>query len=468
VVTLGLALGLALGALGVLVWLGAYVGLTFGARAVVEAEAHEVVSHVLQPDGRLDADAYAWGQPHHRFLEPRIDPYFLRVFDAEGRLLRASENVARLRAPMPAPAPPTEAGLFRPLRPFPVGARRLYAVTEEVVGPDGTPVGLVEVARYDPELDRQLVRVGVGLGAGYLLVWTALIGLVSIVGGRVVRPLEAITTSAQALSPEHLEGRVPVPPDADRETAELAEALNAALGRIEDAFREVRRFTADAAHELQTPLTVMLGHVDVALRREREPAAYRETLRLLRDEVERLTQTVRGLLALARLDQSRQGLEVAPVDLVRLVEGEVEAARHRAEERGLTLRLTADAGGAVLGHEPLLRDVVRNLLDNAVKYTEAGEVAVRVEEEGDGVRLVVADTGPGIPEENLPNVTARFHRARAVQHVPGSGLGLALVQQVVRHHGGALSVTSVPGRGTTVTVVFPRHRLPAEPDLIPA
>jgi signal transduction histidine kinase len=465
-VTLGLALGFALAALGALVWLGAYVGLTFGARARVEAEAHEVASHVLQPDGRLDADDYAWDQPHHRFLDPHIDPYFVRVFDARGRLLRTSENVARLRAPMPAPAPPGEAGLLRPLRPFSVGAHRLYAVTEEVVRPDGAPVGLVEVARYDPELDRQLLRIGLGLGAGFLLVWAALLGLVWAVGGRVVRPLEAITASAQALSPEHLEGRVPVPPDADGETAELAEALNVALARIEDAFREVRRFTADAAHELQTPLTVMLGHVDVALRRERDPAAYRETLRLLHGEIGGLTQTVRGLLALARLEGSRQALEVAPVDFPRLVEGEVEAVRRRAEERGLALRLTTSTGGTVLGHEPLLREVVRNLLDNAVKYTQAGEVAVRVEEAGSGVHLVVADTGPGIPEEDLPHVTARLHRARSVQHVPGSGLGLALVQQVVRHHGGVLSVASVPGQGTTVTIVLPRHR--AESDLIPA
>jgi signal transduction histidine kinase len=460
-VALGLALGLALAALGTLVWLGAYASLTFRARALVEAEAREVASHVVRPDGRLDVDAYPWGQPHHRFLEPHIDPYFLRIFDVGGRVLRASENVALLGGPLPAPRPADDGGPLRPLHTFAVGPRRLYAVAHPLLGPDGTPVGMVQVARYDPSLDRQLFRIGLGLGTGFLLVWAALLGLVWAVAGRAVRPLEAITASARALSPEHLEGRVPVPPGADRETAELAEALNAALGRIEEAFREVRRFTADAAHELQTPLTVLLGHVDVALRRERDPAAYRDTLRLLRDEVERLAQTVRGLLTLARLDQSREALPVEPVDLRRLVEGEVEAMRPAAEARGLALRYAAYAPGTVMGHAPLLREVARNLLDNAVKYTEAGEVAVRVEEAGGEARLVVADTGPGIAAEDLPNVTARFHRARAAQHVPGSGLGLALVEQVVRHHGGRLDIASAPGRGTTITVVLPHHAVPA-------
>jgi signal transduction histidine kinase len=195
---------------------------------------------------------------------------------------------------------------------------------------------------------------------------------------------------------------------------------------------------------------------------------YRETLRLLRDEIERLTRTVRGLLALARLDRSGQALEMAPVALARLAEAEVEAVRPAAEARGLALRLTAEAPGTVLGHEPLLRDVVRNLLDNAIKYTEAGEVAVRVEEAGDAVRLVVSDTGPGIPAADLPNVTARFHRARAAQRVPGSGLGLALVAPVVRQHGGTLDVASEPGHGTTVTVALPRHRTPAASEPVTA
>lgn len=462
-VTLGLALGLALVGLGALVWVGAYASLTFRARAVLDAEAREVASHVVQPDGRLDVDAYPWEQPHHRFLDPHIDPIFLRIFDADGRLLRASENVGRLDGPLPDPRATEEEGLLRPLNTFAVGPRRLYAVSRPLAAPDGTPRGVLQVARYDPRLGPQLLRIGLGLGAGFLFVWTALLGLVWLVGRRVVRPLEAITARARALSPEHLDGRVPVPPDADRETAELAEALNAALGRIEDAFREVRRFTADAAHELQTPLTVMLGHVDVALRRERDPAAYRETLRLLHGEIEGLAQTVRGLLALARLDRSRQTLELSAVSLARLAEGEVEALRPKAEARGLALRLEADAPGTVLGHEPLLRDVVRNLLDNAVKYTEAGEVAVRVEARDGAVRLVIADTGLGIPAADLPNVTARFHRARTVQHVPGSGLGLALVEQVVRHHGGSLHVASEAGRGTTVTVAFPPHTVPADP-----
>src|SRR5690606_7043135 len=145
-----------------------------------------------------------------------------------------------------------------------------------------------------------------------------------------------------------------------------------------------------------------------------------------------------------------------------------EAMRPQAEARGLSLRCEADDAGAVLGHEPLLRDVVRNLLDNAIKYTVEGGVSVRTEAAGGATRLVVTDTGPGIPPADLPNVTARFHRARAVQHVPGSGLGLALVAEVARHHGGTLHLASAPGEGTTVTVAFPSLETAAPAGLAPA
>lgn len=452
--TLGSALALALAAFGGLVLLGAWAFMTYSARAHLTSEVGNIAAHVVHA-GRLDLDAPPWDEPHHRFTEPHIDPHFVQVFDAEGRPLRSSANVARLGDGFPArllPVTGTAAGL-EPLRTFEAGGVRFYHLTTPLTAPRGRVLGYLQVSRYEPKIGAMLGRLGFGLAVGYVVALAGLVALLWTVGGRVVRPLEAMTASARALSPERLSQRVPVPPDADRETAELGRALNDALGRLERAFGEVRRFTADAAHELQTPLTVLLGHVDVALRRERSPEAYRETLHVLRDEAEEMVRTVRGLLTLARLEGAAHPPE--PVDVGRIARDEADAARSRAEAKGLTLTVAADAPTGVTGHPALLREAVRNLLDNAVKYTDRGEVRVRVTRRDGHVALVVEDTGVGIAPEHLPHVTGRFWRADGVQHLPGSGLGLSLVEQVAAHHGGALHVRSEPGIGTHAELVLP-------------
>ena len=244
-----------------------------------------------------------------------------------------------------------------------------------------------------------------------------------------------------------------MPPRADGETAALADALNGALARLDDAFSETQRFTANAAHELQTPLTVLRGTVDVALRRDRAPEAYRATLAVLRDEVDGMVRTVRGLLALARLDGG-DALATEPVDLAAIAEAEAEAVRPLADARGLALDVEARPAVA-RAHPDLVRDVVRNLLDNAVKYTPRGGVTVRVSQDGGRVRLVVSDTGPGIAPAHRARVTDRFWRADDVQHLPGSGLGLALVARITARLGGELAVGESASGGTRVEVVLP-------------
>ncbi len=452
---LGLALSVALAVVGVLVWLGASAWMTYEARAMLRAEAAAVEAAVVTPDGRLVADRYEWDEPHHRFAMPRIDPNFLQVFDAEGRLVRASDNLAALSGFPTRRLESTDAdGPLVSLARIEAGGRHLYRVTEPLRSRTGQTVGYVQLARYDPGLRAHLGRLAAGLAAGLGLLLAALLALVWTVGSHVVRPLEAITAHAAALSATTLGDRIPVPPDADRETAALATALNDALERLDGSFAEMQRFTANAAHELQTPLTVLRGHVDVALRRAREPEAYRQTLRLLGDEVDVLTHTVRGLLALARLDVGAS-FETEVVDLASLARAEADSFRPQAEEKGLTLIIDA-VPTPVEGHPDLLRDVARTLLDNAIKYTDAGTVRVSVGS-GDGhARLVVADSGPGISPDHVGRVTDRFWRADDVQHVPGSGLGLAIAARIVERHEGRLTVGNQHDGGAEIEVTLPR------------
>ncbi len=447
-----LGVALALAAVGAGVWLGASALATAEVRGGLRAEAAAVQRAVVATDGAVVPGRYSWDEPHHRFASLRIDPYFLQVFDVRGRLLQASGNIATLPDFPTARLARTDGdGPLVPVARLDTGGRHLYRITEPLRDAAGARVGDVQIARFDPGVGTQLGRLALGLVLGLGLLFAALMGLVWAVGGRVVRPLESITAHAAGLSAATLGERVPVPPDADRETAALAAALNGALARLDGSFAEMQRFTANAAHELQTPLTVLRGHVEVALRRERTPEAYRATLRLLLGEAVGMAQAVRGLLALARLDAGT-GLPTETVDLAEIARDEAEAVRAHAEAKGL--RLTVHTQPApVCGHADLLRDVARNLLDNAVKYTDAGSVAVSVTAYGAEVRLAVDDSGPGIADAD--RATDRFWRADAVQHLPGSGLGLALARRIAETHGGRLVLSASAAGGARVEARFP-------------
>lgn len=457
-VRLGGALGLALLAVGLSVWVGAAAWAAHEARHVLRTEVAAVQNDAVAPDGTLDADRYYWDEPHHRFDAPRIDPIFLQVYDADGRLLRQSDNHARLadhEVPDSLLASTEGDGALDPLTTHRVDGGVLYSVTEPLRAPGGRVVGTVQAARFVPALYADLGRLALGLTAGLGALLLVLAALVWAVGGRVVRPLEALTAHAARLSAATLGERVPVPADADREAAALAVALNASLDRLDGAFAEMKRFTANAAHELQTPLTVLRGHVEVALRREREPEAYRQTLRLLDAEVDGMVRTVRGLLALARLDASAEPLATEPVDLAVLARDEAEALRPIAEARGLALGFHAAAPALVLGHTDLLREAVRTLLDNAVKYTPEGHVAVAVGTREGRAWVAVEDSGPGIPPEHRAHAADRFWRAPGVQHLPGSGLGLALAARVAQTHDGWLTLDGAKPHGLRAILAMP-------------
>lgn len=457
-----------------LAWAMAGVVARTSALDALRAEAVNIEEHVLRPDGSLAFDAPPWSEPHHRYLSRHIDPYFVQIFSADGRLLRASDNVRALGAAYPQHLRPEQPTAWN-LRPFVVEgipatdgdgddddapADWVYAIHHDVRDRAGRLLAVVQVGRFVPPAVDDLPELGGWIALAVSVLVAGWLGLVWALGGWVVRPLEALTAHARSLHPDALSfdvrpvPRVPVPDGADAETRALALALDEALARLAVAFDEQRRFTADAAHELQTPLTALLGHTEVALRRERTPDQYRAALERTRDDATALIATVRALLALARFDRAAPVADAEALDLADLVASEVRVRAADLAEKPLALRLDAHPA-PVVADRPLVADVLRIVLDNALKYTDAGTVTVRTGCDADGAWVEVQDTGIGLSEADLAHAGRRFFRARAVQDRPGTGIGLALAGRIAERLGGTLTLASRLGVGTRATLRLP-------------
>ncbi|HTN80656.1 MAG TPA: HAMP domain-containing sensor histidine kinase [Acidimicrobiales bacterium] len=277
-----------------------------------------------------------------------------------------------------------------------------------------------------------------------------------------VRPIEKMAMTANAIADGDLSRRVS-PEDEKTEVGRLGIALNTMLGQIEGAFDErqesedrLRRFVADASHELRTPLTSIRGYAELwragAIETKSEQA---DAMRRVEHEAARMGRLVDDMLLLARLDEGRP-LDVADVDLGHIAEDAVRDAR--AVEPGRPISLSADDGVVVLGDGDRLRQVLANLLANALVHTPAGTpVEVRVRRDGPAAVLEVADHGPGLPPEVAHRVFERFVRAdpARARTTGGAGLGLAIVSAVAEAHGGRAEVESSPGEGATFRVVLP-------------
>jgi two-component system OmpR family sensor kinase len=304
-----------------------------------------------------------------------------------------------------------------------------------------------------------LVFIGI---AGYLVI------------NRSLRPLVSVEHTAAAIAAGDLSQRVPEHP-ARTEVGQLSIALNAMLAQIEDAFahehaseqqaraseQRMRRFVADASHELRTPLTSIRGFAELF----RMGAADAETdlprlMKRIEDEAARMGLLVEDLLLLARMDQQRP-LERAPVDLLTVVTDAVHDAQLIAPDRAITLTVAAPRPPTVTGDESRLRQVVSNLVGNALTHTPAGtpvEVGVRTVDDNRPVAIIdVSDRGPGVAEEQARQVFERFYRADTSRSRVGggSGLGLSIVASLVAAHGGTVAVTAREGGGATFSVTIP-------------
>jgi two-component system OmpR family sensor kinase len=298
----------------------------------------------------------------------------------------------------------------------------------------------------------------------FALMAAALLAALGWAGARLSSKLfvaiENIVDQAREIEDGNLHRRLPHPGD-DDEIGQLVQTLNAMLERIEHAFDTQRRFTADASHELRSPLSRLRAEIEITLRRPRESGDYVTALRSCLEEVERLTTLVEELLMLARIDAGQERGSAVLVSLAGLARDTIERLAPQARERGITITLsdalpgTADVDGAPLGL------VLRNILDNAIKFSPSGgRIDVRLADAAHGTVLTVADQGSGIGDDELPFLFDRFFRgdgARA-DGIDGVGLGLALCQAILRAYGGKIEVSNQPQGGAFFSVWLPRKK----------
>ncbi len=341
--------------------------------------------------------------------------------------------------------------------------------TVEGIGP--YPVRVLTFPVVEAGRVTNLIQIGMSLESmvktrhRFLLIMAAVLplGLLLAGGGgwllahRALKPVDRMTEAARRISAEHLSERLEETGARD-ELDRLAKTLNAMLGRLDSAFSQIRQFSADASHELQTPLTILKGELEVALRSPRSPDEYQRTLKSALEEIDRIALLVEGLLLLARADAGVLRMDRQQVDLAQLVEEIYGQTKVLADTRTLSLRLGPVEPLSTPGDRDRLRRLLLNLVDNGIKYTPAGgEVTLALRRDGAWASLQVSDTGIGLSHEQQEQVFQRFYRgAEALSHSErGAGLGLCIARSIAEAHGGRIQVESAPGQGSTFTVLLP-------------
>jgi two-component system, OmpR family, sensor kinase len=321
----------------------------------------------------------------------------------------------------------------------------------------------VEVAHPLDAVRTILDRIRWLLAGAATAILIAIVAMDLLLTRQVLRPIDAIVRQARRLNDASLAEPLPHPGEPG-ELARLVETLNAMLARIRDSVEAQRRFTADAAHELRSPLTRLRTEIEVTMRRPRNVAEYRATLATVLDEIERLGAVAESLLILARLDAGEGRAAGAGTHrLATIVDAIVSRFEPIATSRGVALRIAPQATDALVEAAPGLVDVVvGNVLDNAVKFSPPGAtIDVNITRTPSEVCVTIADMGPGIPEDELSHVFERFFRGKSPRAMgaSGVGLGLAIARTLVQRQRGAIDIDSKAGSGTTVTI-----RLPAVSD----
>jgi len=416
---------------------------------------------VHQIGDALLAHAKQYGEPYvaaqvKDWYEPEVNDRFIRITRADGTLVYVSGTpndgsfdpgqISALQSPK------TESFRKRSLP----GNKTMLIATLKFKSP-GNPEYLVEFGQLlDPiesMLNHLLLQLVLGLplavliitGGGYLLV------------RRALTPVEQITRAAERITQHNLSERLPIAQTGD-EMERLSISLNRMIARLDDAFQNSKRFVADASHELRTPLTILRGELENMAEDPSKDAEWRERAASLLEEAVHLTKIVEQLFTLSRLDAGEAQSEWSSFDLSELAKTTADQLSLLAEDKEISISCDAEQPMLVEGDRVRLKQVIVNLLDNAIKYTpKKGAIKLRVHGINGHVFLEVEDNGIGIPSKALPHIFERFYRVDQTRAnaSESAGLGLSIVKSICAAHGAEVDASSVPGYGSCFSVRLP-------------
>ncbi|MCL5034742.1 MAG: heavy metal sensor histidine kinase [Bacteroidetes bacterium] len=394
----------------------------------------------------------------------RLAKYYARILDSKGRVIIETDRMDTIAPsyifPVPAGlgATPSQAVM----RKSPNGHNLLLMTALARVGNSSGPPRILQLA-LDISHEDELIsdyrsRLLLVLFAGILL--SAAVGV--FIAGRGLKPIEKITRTVQHISAHQLHRRLGQS-DWPMELNELAGAFDGMLDRLEDSFNRLSQFSADLAHELRTPINNLIGETEVALSRERAAQDYREVLESSLEEYSRLSHVIESLLFLARAESPEAHIDRKEFDPFAEIEEVIEFYEAMAEEKGVTVKsadgTSRDKSIIVKADSALFRQALSNLISNSIQHTtKGGKIVIEVKRgPAMSVDVSVADSGEGVDQKHLSRIFDRFYRADSSRSEkrPGTGLGLAIVKSIMQLHKGNVSVTSEPGKGTTVTLSFP-------------